>query len=117
MRNAIVGFVASFLLLFTAANMVMRTEAFGQRPEVDLPPSLTSAEVIALSSDVDAANQQVVVIDGKARVLSVYHINRTTGEVALKSVRNFRWDMQLDEFNGTSPLPREIRAMLEPRNR
>ena len=35
------------------------------------------------------------------------------GELALKSVRNIQWDLQMTEFNGVAPLPRDIRAMLE----
>jgi hypothetical protein len=33
--------------------------------------------------------------------------------VALKSVRSIQYDLMMQEFNGVSPLPREIRAMVE----
>ena len=47
--------------------------------------------------------------------MSVYHIEQTTGTISLKSVRNIRADLQMDEFNTDSPLPREIRAILTKR--
>jgi hypothetical protein len=51
-------------------------------------------------------------IDPRLHTLSVYHVDGSKGGVTLKSVRNFHWDMQLLEFNGTSPRPQEIREML-----
>ena len=53
-------------------------------------------------------------IDVKNRTMSVYHIDRSSGsKIELKSVRNFHWDLLMEEFNGVSPLPREIRALIE----
>ncbi|MGC3970212.1 MAG: hypothetical protein QM775_23650 [Pirellulales bacterium] len=61
-----------------------------------------------------ADNRQLItMIDPRTRVLAVYMIDGATGEVSLKSVRAFQWDLQLAEFNGTSPLPREIRSLVE----
>jgi hypothetical protein len=45
--------------------------------------------------------------------MCIYHVDPATGVVALKSVRNIQWDLMMDEFNGVSPLPREIRSMLQ----
>ena len=61
------------------------------------------------------ARQQLTVIDPQMRVVSVYHIDSASGEIALKSVRNIHWDLQMVEFNASSPAPREIRALLEQR--
>jgi len=47
--------------------------------------------------------------------MSVYHIELATGKIALRSVRNIHWDLQMTEFNSADPLPREIRSLLEPR--
>jgi hypothetical protein len=59
--------------------------------------------------------QQMTVIDPKQRVMGVYHIELNTGKIALRSVRNIHWDLKMTDFNGDSPLPREIQALLEPR--
>ncbi|MGE0605995.1 MAG: hypothetical protein AB7O62_02635 [Pirellulales bacterium] len=57
--------------------------------------------------------QMLTVIDPRTQSLSVYHINPINGEIELKAVRCLRYDLQVEEFNGVSPLPREIRSLLE----
>ena len=75
--------------------------------------SASGHELITLTSSIDDHRQQLTVIDPRLRVIGVYHVQLDTGEIALKSVRNFHWDLQMVEFNSTSPLPREIRTILE----
>jgi len=55
--------------------------------------------------------QALVVVDPVQRVLAVYHVDKSTGEIGLRSVRNITWDLQLPEFNSGEPLPRDIRNM------
>lgn len=69
-------------------------------------------ELIALSAQLADGKQQLTVIDPRQRVVSVYHISPTSGEIALKSVRNIHWDLQMTQFNGKAPLPEEIRNVL-----
>jgi len=76
-------------------------------------PAQRQSDLIALNSDVIEGRQQVVVIDAKTRVMSVYHIEQGTGVISLKSVRSIAADLLMDEFNTGSPLPREIRAILD----
>ncbi len=57
--------------------------------------------------------QLLTVIDPRTQALSVYHIKPDSGEIELKSVRCLRYDLQVEEFNGVSPLPREIRSLLD----
>jgi len=72
-----------------------------------------SGELIT-STAMTADNRQLItIIDPKTRVLAVYVVDAATGNVALKSVRNFHWDLQLVEFNGVNPLPREIQSLIE----
>jgi hypothetical protein len=78
-------------------------------------PLVLSDGLIAVSSDTADGRQQVTVIDSKTRVMSVYHIEHASGAIALKSVRDISADLQMDEFNTASPLPREIRAMINKR--
>ncbi len=110
MRNAVIGlFVGAglaVLLLVTAVDPrdVHATQA-DRLPETGLVPfGWTTAQA-----------SFVTVVDPQRRVLSVYEINSTSGAVTLKSVRNLMWDLQLEEFNTTSPSPREIRALVERR--
>jgi hypothetical protein len=70
-------------------------------------------ELITLSSPVGDQRQQLTLIDAKTRVMGVYHVDNATGEISLKSVRNFHWDLQLSEFNAANPLPHEVRSIVE----
>jgi hypothetical protein len=47
--------------------------------------------------------------------MSVYHIEPKSGEIVLRAVRNVTWDMEMTVFNGTTPLPQEIRSQLQQR--
>ena len=60
-------------------------------------------------------SQMLTVVDPRQRVLSVYHIDLTTGKITLKSVRNIQWDLQMAYLNNENPLPQEIRSLLEQR--
>lgn len=77
------------------------------------PPQGSTNGLIALSSDTAEGTQQVVLVDPTTRVMAVYHVEKGTGRIALKSVRRVEWDLQMDEFNGASPLTREVQAMLK----
>ncbi len=121
MRFAAFGlsFVAVLVMVFLATTL--DPSAYGQPPKQPqaqpvLPSRLPVAAVgdlMAFSSETATGPAQVTLIDGKTRVMCVYHIDRATGEIELKSVRNVNWDLLMEEFNGVRPLPREIRALLE----
>ena len=76
--------------------------------------SQSGGGLIVLGGDA-GESQQIVLIEPKSRVVSVYHVRRATGEISLKSVRSIQGDLQLEEFNSDSPSPREIRSLLAPR--
>jgi hypothetical protein len=111
MRVAVVGAVVlAGLVVAMLGTTLMPREGFAQR----LGPTPTSTSgLITHTTPLGDNRQQLTVIDPEMRVMSVYHIETSTGQIVLKSVRNFHWDLQMLEFNGTNPLPREIRAMLE----
>ncbi len=112
MRIAVVGasVLASLVFASLVAALLPRV-GFAQR-SASLPATSTGG-LIALATSVDEQRQQVTVIDPATRVLGVYHIDLSTGVVTLKSVRNIHWDLQMMEFNGTRPLPDEVRSILE----
>jgi len=113
MRMAVLGasLVAS-LLLVTVVGGLLPSVGFAQRPALPAA-SGGNGELVTMAVPVDDRRQQVTVIDTAKRVMSVYHIDTASGEISLKSVRSIQWDLQMVEFNGTSPLPREIRSLLE----
>jgi hypothetical protein len=114
MRIAMVGaWVVASLVLASLLAALVPNVGFAQRA---VPGATTyGGGLIALPTPIGEQRQQVTVIDPEKQVLSVYHIDLASGEVVLKSVRNIRWDLQMDEFNGTKPLPREVRSLLEQR--
>ena len=112
MRSMLVvgGLFVACLIGLVVGGDVWRTRVHAQQPAIR-----PQGELIALNSDVEEGRQQIVVIDSKSRVMSVYHIDHATGVISLKSVRNIQADLLMDEFNTESPLPKEIRAILDQR--
>lgn len=88
-------------------------EASAQRAAPDR--AAPSSDLMALSFDAGDGRQQLTVIDPRSRVMAVYHVDRATGALTLKSVRNVYWDLQIEDFNSANPTPREIRALTDPR--
>ena len=111
MRRMVLG----VLLVACLIGIVIGGDAWRTHLHAQPPATQPEGELIALNSDVEEGRQQIVVIDPKSRVMSVYHIEHATGVISLKSVRNIRADLLMDEFNTDSPLPKEIRAILDQR--
>ena len=88
-------------------------EAQAQRPAT--ADRAASGDLIALSYDGGEGRQQITVVDPHSRVMAVYHIDRATGGLALKSVRHLTWDLLIEDFNSANPTPREIRALTQQR--
>jgi hypothetical protein len=76
-------------------------------------PSNGGQDLITWTSPAGDDYQLLTVIDPDSKVVGVYHLELKTGEITLRSVRNITWDLQMLEFNGTAPTPREIRSQLE----
>jgi hypothetical protein len=110
MRTAVVGALSLAVLVIGAWAVTTQSVGFAQRPA----PSPTGGNgLISHVAQVGENRQQLTVIDPEMRVVAVYHIEMSKGEITLKSVRNFHWDLQMLEFNTATPLPREIRTMLD----
>ncbi len=112
MKAAVIGLTVGASLLVAGA-WAVGAPGFSQGQAVTVPAH--GGELISLATPVGDNRQQLTVIDPKMRVVSVYHIELATGEITLKSVRNISWDLQMSEFNGVNPLPRDIRTLVETR--
>lgn len=55
----------------------------------------------------------IVVVDPDRQVVAVYQIDAASGVITLKSVRRIVFDLQLDAFNATEPVPDAVRQMTE----
>ena len=73
----------------------------------------SSADLLALSHDGPDGRQQITIVDSRQRVMAVYHVDRTSGALSLKSVRNLQWDLMIEDYNSGTPAPRDIRALKE----
>ncbi len=113
MRMTVFGLgLGLVVLLLIAAISGPPSIVFAQKPGT--LPATTGEGLIAFTSPVNDKVQMLTVVEPRQHVVSVYHIDTRSGEIALKSVRNIHWDLQMSEFNGVSPLPREIRSLAEP---
>ena len=79
--------------------------------EPPLPPG--PGQLVVLPPVVHQQVQQVVVVDQRQRAIAVYHIDLTSGGIRLKAVRQIGWDLMLENFNGATPLPREVRTLVQ----
>ena len=117
MKTAVLGLLVLVGLVVSVVGICsQRNSAFAQNP-ADYPSfqDKASEQLIAFSVQDGEGNQQVTLIDPVGRAMSVYHIETASGEITLRSVRRFHWDLQMEEFNGTSPSPRDIRSLIERR--
>ncbi len=74
-----------------------------------------SRQLIALPGTTDEDGQLFVVVDPQVRAVSVYHVDKASGKIALRSVRNIHYDLQMMNLNTEDPLPQIIRSLLEQR--
>src|SRR5690242_6722449 len=103
---------------FVVAGLVVATLAMAVQADMPVRRAGSSvvggsSQLVTLSTPLGNDLQQVVLVDPELQVMSVYHIN-LKGEIELMSVRNFHWDLQMEQFNGSRGLmPKEIRAQLQ----
>ena len=107
------------MLLGLAIGATWLTQAVGQ-PETGLPPT---ANPELPTSELPPGCLQVVaepgvpitavVYDPQQQVLGVYHVDRSTGEIELRSIRQIQWDLQLLHYDTKKPLPQHIKNNLE----
>jgi hypothetical protein len=108
------GLIGAGLAIAAVGAVPERGDMFGQR---FVPPqtAASAGELIALSATVEDQYQVVTVIDPKRPAMSVYRVDLASGDIQLQCVRDIRWDLQLEWFNGKGVSPPEIRSMLKSR--
>jgi hypothetical protein len=121
----VLGFLACVGLVIAAVGLAGHGNAvFAQRatmpvvppaPPTPAPVVAAGSELIVVSASAGERGQILTVVDPRQKVMSVYRIELTTGRIALQSVRNITWDLQIPEWNTDKPTPREIQSMSEPK--
>lgn len=96
-----VGLLTCLVFFFYSDRLFSQTNAASP-----LSGSTGSLQVVANS--IANGNQQLVVVDQNLRSLAVYHVD-PTGNIQLRSVRSLVWDLRMEEFNGQTPTPGELK--------
>lgn len=110
MKAAVVGACAGALVVaIISGALPTGSAAHAER----FATSAGSGDLITTTVMTADNRQLVTIIEPHTRVMAVYVVDAATGLTSLKSVRNLHWDLQLSEFNGQAPLPREIQSLLE----
>jgi hypothetical protein len=108
--------IGSVLMVAAVAGFGQRSEVFAQRPQsAPAPGASGDLIVLPIASGDKAQGQLLAVVEPKQQVMSVYRIDANTGKIALRSVRNLRYDLQMTNYNNEAPLPQEIQTLLEQR--
>lgn len=111
MRHTVLVALASAAVAWLAVASTGGSGRASAQRATTLPEA--NAGLIALPTALPDGRQMLTLVDPRTRVISVYQIDVAKGEIALKGVRNIHWDLQIDEYNGVSPLPAEIRSLIE----
>lgn len=79
------------------------------------PQGMSKQSITMTNVPLPQGGQQVIIMDAQKSVLACYHAN-VSGEIALKSIRNISWDLQMQAFNDKSELePDDIQALINKR--
>jgi len=87
-----------------------------QRAGRALPPPGTnesSGPLWTLATPLDDGRQMLLVVDQQNRTMAIYHVDPGTGTLTLKSTRDVRWDLMVEDFNCQEPRPAALKKMLE----
>ena len=57
--------------------------------------------------------QWLYLIDTKKRAFALYRIDTNKGAVKLEAARQYRWDLELDQFNNQAPEPADVEARVK----
>jgi len=111
-RTLVSGLVGAGLMIVILAGPGASQGPFGPTPMGPTYPPVHGSEVISHFGGADGQPFTLTVIDPREKWIGVYHVDRLTGEITLKSARKITWDTQLTDYNSGKPLPQDIRAGL-----
>lgn len=85
-----------------------------------VPPALAQATrndatgTIAFTSGGAGSSQMLYVIDTRSQAFAVYRVDPSdpNGAVKLEGARQFRWDLQLSEYNNNEPNVAAVQSMV-----
>ncbi|BBO33535.1 hypothetical protein [Lacipirellula parvula] len=93
-------------VVIAAAGLVWSAEA--QQP-ASMPNFGGAGQLITyLLPSTDAKPTALTIVEPATKRIVVYHIDKTSGEITLKSARDFTGDLMLDYWNSPGISPQEI---------
>ena len=72
-----------------------------------------SGPLWTLATPLDDGRQMLLVVDQQNRTMAIYHVDPGSGTLTLKSTRDVRWDLMVEDFNCQEPRPSALKKMLE----
>jgi hypothetical protein len=72
-----------------------------------------SGPLWTLATPLDDGRQMLLVVDQQNRTMAIYHVDPASGTLTLKSTRDVRWDLMVEDFNCQEPRPAALKKMLE----
>jgi hypothetical protein len=97
------------------ATILGRGGMAAQRAGRALPAAGTeqSGPLWTLATPLDDGRQMLLVVDQQNRTMAIYHVDPANGTLTLKSTRDVRWDLMVEDFNCQEPRPSALKKMLE----
>lgn len=93
--------------VLAVAGLVWSAEA--QQPPASMPNFGGAGQLITyLIPSADAKPTALTIVEPATKRIVVYHIDRTSGEITLKSARDITGDLILDYWNSPGISPQEI---------
>jgi hypothetical protein len=65
------------------------------------------------ATPLEDGRQMLLMVDQQNRALAIYHVDPSSGTLTLKSTRDVRWDLMVEDFNAQEPKPAVLKKMLE----
>ena len=113
LMGLVVAVLASIGLTFVG---VGPASLYAQRQGGNEAPATLRDGLTALMGATVDGQQLVLLVDSQRQTIATYHVDVGSGQISLRSVRNCRWDLEMEAFNGAEPSPEKIQALLQTRS-
>lgn len=82
--------------------------------QAQAPPADAATGTIAFTSEGGGSSQLLYLVDTQSRAFAVYRIDPQdpNGAVKLEGTRQYRWDLQLSEYNNSEPNVAAVQSMV-----
>jgi hypothetical protein len=104
------------ILLSLLAACLLIELASGAADEAAEVSGGAAGDVVVVAGKVTAESYGLYLVDLKNGTISVYQYLSSKRKLRLMAVRNFTFDVQLDDYN-TEPSPREIQKLVQQHKR